>query len=399
MRTSRRHVLSSTSEHEPLLKAIAVLPGRADSVHLTELDKPSVTDIPNGRGVLVDVCEVGVDGTDKEINQAEYGKAPPGYEFLVVGHESFGRVAEVGPNVRGLQPGDWVTATVRRPGASIYDSIGAYDFTVDDEYYERGICLLHGFLTEHYVEDPEYLIRVPPSLAHVGVLMEPVSIVEKGLVQADEIQRRLRIWKPRRALVLGAGAIGQLATMLLRLRGLEVATMAWTPGPHLKSGLIEELGASYLSAKETSLAEACKQHGPFDIVFEASGVSQQAFGATEVLAKNGILILSSITGGDKDVTIPGDRINLDFVLHNKVMFGTVNANRDYFELGVRDFALAEKTWPGWLSQLLTHPVSGLDNYEELFDKLTNENSAVKVFLQVRPVDRGGVDRSSVDQGG
>ena len=117
------------------MKAIAVLPGRPDSVHLAELDKPAVSDIPNGRGVLVRVLRVGVDGTDKEINAAEYGAAPDGYTFLVIGHEGFGRVEAVGPNVTFLRPGDFVVATVRRPGTSIYDAIGLQDMTTDDHYF------------------------------------------------------------------------------------------------------------------------------------------------------------------------------------------------------------------------------------------------------------------------
>src|SRR6188474_2585530 len=98
------------------MKAIAVVPGRPNSVHLAELAKPSLSDIPGGRGILVRVLRVGVDGTDKEINAAEYGAAPNGYDFLVIGHEGFGVVEEVGPNVRELKPGDYVVATVRRPG-------------------------------------------------------------------------------------------------------------------------------------------------------------------------------------------------------------------------------------------------------------------------------------------
>jgi len=117
------------------MKAIAVFPGRPDSVHLAKLAKPSVNDMPDGRGVLVKVLRVGVDGTDKEINAAEYGAAPKGYDFLVIGHESFGQVEAVGPNVTEFQPGDYVVATVRRPGSSIYDQIGTYDMTTDDTYF------------------------------------------------------------------------------------------------------------------------------------------------------------------------------------------------------------------------------------------------------------------------
>ena len=102
----------------------------------------------------------------------------------------------------------------------------------------------------------------------------------------------------------------------------------------------------------------------------------------QALAKNGVLVLSSVTGGDRKVEVPADKINLEFVLGNKVMVGTVNANREYFELGVKDMAQAEAEYPGWLGRLLTHPVRGLENYLELFDKLTNAKDAIKVFCEV-----------------
>src|SRR5438093_9562525 len=176
----------------PPMKAIAVRPGTPGSVHLAELGKPSLDDVPNGRGVLVKVLRVGVDGTDKEINAAEYGSAPPGYEFLVLGHESFGQVEAVGSNVTELQPGDYVVATVRRPGTSIYDPFGTSDMTTDDTYYERGINLRHGYLTEYYVDDAEFIVKVPDGLKDVGVLLEPKTVIEQGITQVYEIERRLR---------------------------------------------------------------------------------------------------------------------------------------------------------------------------------------------------------------
>src|SRR5919112_6055185 len=202
------------------MKAIAVFPGKPNSVHLAEMPRPSVNDVPKERGVLVRVLRVGVDGTDKEINAAEYGAAPEGYDFLVTGHESFGQVEAVGANVTELRPGDYVVATVRRPGTSIYDLIGTSDMTTDETYYERGINLRHGFLTERYVDDQEYIVKVPAALKEVGVLLEPISIVEKALEQAYEIQRRLGVWRPVRAAIIGAGSLGLLATLALRLRGL-----------------------------------------------------------------------------------------------------------------------------------------------------------------------------------
>ncbi len=364
------------------MKAIAVFPGKPGSVHLADLPKPSVNDVPDGRGVLVKVIRVGVDGTDKEINAAEYGAAPPGYNFLVLGHESFGRVEAVGPNVTEVKPGDYVVATVRRPGHSIYDLIGTNDMTTDDTYFERGINLRHGYLTEYYVDDAEFIVKVPQGLKHVGVLLEPMTVVEKGIHQAYEIQRRLKVWRPRKAAVMGAGTIGLLATLVLRLRGMDVTTFARTTKPYLNAELIEQLGARYISTKETSILDAAKRLGPFDLIFEGTGNSSVVFDSMQALGKNGVLVLSSVTGGDKKIEVPADRINLEFVLGNKVMVGTVNANREYFEMGVGDMAQAEAEYQGWLSRLLTDPVRGLENFTELFRKLTSSNGAIKVFCEV-----------------
>ncbi len=364
------------------MKAIAVKPGTSDSVHLAELPTPSVNEVPNGRGVLVRVLRVGVDGTDKEINAAEYGQSPPGYDFLIIGHESFGQVEAIGANVTELKPGDYVVATVRRPGTSIYDLIGTNDMTTDDTYFERGINLRHGYMSEYYVDDAQFIVKVPQGLKEVGVLLEPTTVVEKGIAQAYEIQRRLRVWRPLRAAVMGAGTIGLLATLALRLRGLQVTTFGKTRKPYLNSDLIEAIGARYQSTEDLSIFEGAKKHGPFDIIFEATGFSPVVFDSMQALGKNGVLVLSSVTGGDRRVEVPADKINLEFVLGNKVMVGTVNANREYFEMGVKDLAQAEAEYPGWLNRLLTHPVKGLGNYRELFDKLTNPNGAIKVFCEV-----------------
>jgi threonine dehydrogenase-like Zn-dependent dehydrogenase len=364
------------------MKAIAVFPGKPNSLHLADLPMPGVDEIPNGRGVLVKVLRVGVDGTDKEINAAEYGAAPDGYDYLTIGHESFGRVTAIGPNVRELSVGDYVVATVRRPGSSIYDRIGTYDMTTDSTYFERGINLRHGYLTEYYVDDPEYIVKVPAGLKEVGVLLEPTSVVEKGIAQAYEIQRRLKVWRPQRAAVVGAGPLGLLAALTLRLRGLEVTTLARTEPPTLSSELVESIGARYLSTRQTPLLQAAGQFGPFDIVFEATGVSSVAFEAMEALGRNGVLVLTGISGGNRTVEVPGDHILLGFVLGNKVAVGSVNANRVYFERGIMDMALAEQDYPGWLKRLLTHPVQGLDNYAEMMRLLTEEKDAIKVYVEV-----------------
>src|ERR1700757_4553609 len=373
---------NSMVEGRQLVKAVAVIPGKPNTIHLREVPNPAVSDVPNGRGVLVKILQVGVDGTDKEINAAEYGAAPAGDDYLIVGHESFGLVEEVGLNVSEFKPGDYVSLTVRRPGSSLYDQIGTYDMTTDDTYFERGINLRHGFLTEYIVDEPEYIIRVPENMKEVGVLMEPMSVAQKAIEQAYRIQQRLRVWRPKRTAVMGSGTLGLLATLALRLRGLDVTTFGNTMPPTLNNSLIEELGARYISTKQMSLTDASAKYGPFDLILEGTGYSPLVFEAMNVLAKNGALAMVSVTGGSRQIEVPADKINLGFVLGNKVAFGSVNANSEYFETGVKDLSTAELQYPGWLNKLLTHEVKGLENYAEIIRLLTEARGSIKVYCDV-----------------
>jgi glucose 1-dehydrogenase len=371
------------------MKAIAVLPGKPSSVHLRDIPKPRLGDqphphvclIPEGRAVLVRVLQVGVDATDREINEALYGNPPPGGEHLVIGHESFGEVVEVGDHVREVRPGDLVSCTVRRPGGSLHDRIGRNDLTSEEVYYERGINLCHGFLTEYFVDDAEYIVRVPPGLRHLGVLAEPASVCAKAIEQAFLAQQRLQVWHPRRAFVLGAGQIGLIATMMLRLRGLEVYTLATRPAPNRKAEIAEGYGATYVSTRQTPLAELAKRVGRPDLIFEATGDAESCFRAMEVLAINGALIWTSITGGTQSVSLDAAKINLEWVLGNKLLVSSVNGNRRHFELGLQALAHGELSYPGVTQRLLTHPVAGLDAYREMMG-LLEEKGALKVFVTV-----------------
>src|SRR4051812_9316202 len=371
------------------MKAVAVLPGKSNSVHLRDVPAPQLADqphphvcrVPEGRAVLVKALQVGVDATDREINEALYGNAPPGGEHLVIGHESFGQVVEVGDRVTEFKPGDFVSCTVRRPGGSTYDLIGRNDVTGEEVYYERGINLCHGYLTEYFVDDAEYVVKVPQGLRHLGVLSEPASVCAKAIEQAYLAQTRLQVWNPKRAFVLGAGQIGLLATMMLRLRGLQVFTLATKPGPHRKSEIVEAYGATYVSTNLTSMKQLTEQVGKPDLIFEATGNAEVCFRAMEVLAHNGALVWTSITGGSHDVTIDGAKINIEWVLGNKLLVASVNGNRRHLELGLQALSHGELTYPGVTGRILTHPVDGLDRYGEMM-RLLEDKEALKVYVEV-----------------
>ena len=369
------------------MKALAVLPKQEASAHIVEIEEPQLDLVPGGRGVLVKTLQVGVDATDAEINQGLYGQAPDGDSFLVIGHEAFGIVEEVGPNVANVKPGDFCTCTVRRPGPTLFDKIGRNDITGHHEYYERGINLRHGFMTEKFVDDCEFIVKVPVGLKHLGVLSEPVSVCAKAIEQAYLAQTRLQVWQPKLAFVTGAGQIGLLSAMMLRLRGLEVYVLARTPNPGLKEEICDGYGARYISTREESMKALTERVGRPDLVIEATGNSHVAFETMQHLNLNGALVWTSVTGGKKVLAddFPSDTVNLEWVLGNKLLVGSVNGNRDHFKKGIADLALSEVTYPGVTEKILTTPIAGFEQPQVILDKLQNDKSALKVYVNVAEI--------------
>jgi threonine dehydrogenase-like Zn-dependent dehydrogenase len=212
--------------------------------------------------------------------------------------------------------------------------------------------------------------------------MEPMSCAAKAIHQAYEVQRRMKVWSPQRAFVMGAGQIGLLATLVLKLRGLDVYTMARSVAPTLNSEIVEGMEATYVSLSRKTAAELASEVGKADLIIDATGSSHVAFESMSVLGHNGVLVWTSITGGEKQFELPSDKINIDWVLGNKLLLGSVNANREHFEAGIKDLALGEVMFPNVLEKILTNPVDGLDNYAEMIRLLVEEKSALKVYVNV-----------------
>ena len=350
---------------------IAIHPGQADSLHLTNIPRGE----PGPGEVLVRVRQVGVCGTDRELIKAHFGAAPPGEAALVLGHEMLGEIEAVGPGVTGLIPGQLVTATVRRPDGCPACRSGQPDMCQWLQYTERGIAGQHGFMTESVVEDARWVVAVPRELEHVAILLEPISVVEKALRQANLIQRRITSWAPKTALVFGAGPIGLLGTLLLRSRGMDVVTIARRPAPHVAE-IVTATGARYVATQEEDLQQIVAGMPPIDLIIEASGQAEPAFAAMEMLGNNGVLVLLSGTGGAGELTIPVDRINRSLLAGNKVVVGCVNSSREDFELGVADLTYWEQLWPGLAGRLITRRLSGLGDYARILERAPGDIKTV-----------------------
>jgi glucose 1-dehydrogenase len=333
------------------MRAVAVTPKKPGSARQVELPIPTTArDM-----ALMRVLEVGVDGTDMEINQGLYGEAPPGSDFLVIGHEALSVIEAVGEGMSGFKPGDLVVSTVRRPDNCPNCRAGESDMCLYGNYTERGIKGAHGYMGEYYGETSAFMVKIPPGLRPYAVLLEPLSIVEKALVQAWKIQERM-LWEPKRAVVLGAGPIGILGTILLRLRNLEVHVYAKSPPDSVQGQILNDLGATYRSVDDHPVVAIKDELGQVDGILEATGNSAVAFQAMAQVGTNGVLCLTGVSAGNRSIEIPADVINLEMVLGNRVTFGSVNANRRYFEMGVQHFQQAERQWPGIFERLITRRV-------------------------------------------
>lgn len=351
---------------------VAIHPGYPRSIHLTTVPAPTLT----ADQVLVTVNQVGVCGTDKEIIDGHFGTAPSGSDTLILGHEVLGTVTEVGNNVTTLTPGQLVVATVRRPDDCPACQSGQPDFCLWRGFTEHGIIGRHGFMVERFAERPEYLIPVPASLEHLGVLVEPLSVVEKALRVMNAVQQRLLGWKPSTAVIFGAGPIGLLGTLLLRSLDVDVYTIARRPAPHLAASIITDSGGHYIATSEHSVAELVRELPNVDLIFEASGDSEPVFSSMSLLGNNGVLILLSLTGTNRDLSVPADAINREFVSGNKLMVGSVNSHYDDFVSGVSRLATFETRWPGLTSRLITTRLNGFDDAS-----LIRDAGGIKAILE------------------
>jgi threonine dehydrogenase-like Zn-dependent dehydrogenase len=344
------------------VKAVAIWPARR-RIDVVERAAPA---LGSDTSVRLRMLDVGVCGTDAEICRFDYGGTPPpGEDHLIVGHEALGQVIETGSRVSRLRPGDLVVPMVRRPCSHPECPAcrgGHPDFCETGAYTERGIVGAHGFLAERVVEEERYLVPLAPELRDAGVLAEPLTIAEKGLRQYLEVRRRLpwleqstdaELMIDRHALVLGAGPVGLLGCMLLRLRGFAVTVYSRGPSGSHRAILVEKLGAGYLSSSEVPVAEVAKRMDGIDLIYEGAGASQLAFDALEQLGANGVFVFTGVPGRKHRIEISGDAIMRNLVLRNQTVLGTVNAGRVDFESAVADLGHIRKAWPGALEALIT----------------------------------------------
>jgi threonine dehydrogenase-like Zn-dependent dehydrogenase len=342
------------------MRAITVRPGIANSVALSTVAEPA----PSEGAVLVQALALGICGTDREIIAGLYGWAPPGAEHLILGHESLGRVADASAK-SGFSKGDLVAGIVRRPDPVPCPACaqGAWDMCRNGQYTERGIKERHGYGSELFRVEPDFLIRIDPKLGMLGVLLEPTSVVAKAWDHVQRIGNRAHAWQPQCALITGAGPIGLLAAMIGVQQGLAVHVLDRNTSG-LKPDLVRALGATY----HTAFDDLCP-----DIVMECTGASPVVLDVLDRVAPNGVVCLTGVSSGGRQFPFDVGAHNRNMVLQNHVVFGSVNANRRHYAAAADALAKADARW---LERLITRRVP-LSQWQDAFVRRPDD---IKVVL-------------------
>ena len=342
------------------MKAIAITPGVPET-QIIEIDEPQIT-APNQ--VKLQVLEVGICGTDREVAEGGRADAPAHSSHLVIGHEVFGRIVEVGAEVSSVRKGDYAALTVRRGcGKCEPCLLGRSDMCYTSNYTERGIKARHGYQTEYVVDQEQYVVKVPEQVKMLGVLAEPMSVVQKAIIEAINIQTgRLPTkgdsWiSGKRVIVAGIGAIGILAVIALRLRGAEVIGIDIVDEDSSRPRLLKQLGGSYINSRRFEVTDLDDKFGQIDMIVEAAGVAKLGFELIDALGINGIYVMTGIPGEGKPVCIAGGETMSQIVLKNQVIMGSVNASAQHFESGIADLEKARERWAELIDGFITARVS------------------------------------------
>jgi glucose 1-dehydrogenase len=333
------------------LAAIAALPGSTKPCLVT-MPEPLAT----GPGeVLCRTLELGVCGTDREILHSANPWVPPGEKFLVLGHECLGEVVAVGQGVTEYRPGDLVVPAVRRPKPG---ETRRLDYLPLGKFTERGIWSEHGFSVPRWLDRPEHLYRVPPAIASLAVFAEPLAVAEKGANEAATLQAArlgMDVWRenPPRVLVTGMGPIGFAAVLAAVARGWPVSMGGRDEPDTFRAKLAQDLGATYIFAKNMIWEPADVERDGFDLCLECTGDDGIMLASAGVLRSCGIMVWLGSTRLPRPASHNVAKLMRDGLIRNHLHIGTVNAAPRDFHDALAHLAQLQANFAQQLASLFT----------------------------------------------
>jgi L-iditol 2-dehydrogenase len=261
----------------------------AENVGLDEIPRP----VPGAGEVLVEVHATGICGTDLHIQDDEYPSAPP----MVMGHEISGSVVEAGAGAEG-HLGERVALETYFSTCGHCDACRAGRRNLCLERLSIGTHVNGGFAT-HVLVPAQNLHVVHSDVSdHGGALYEPLACIAQCLCDPA-------VASPGdQALVVGPGAMGNLAAQVLRSQGANVTIS----GARRDAGRLEiaaELGLATVFADDLSAATPA---GGFDVVADCSGSAGGIDAGLRAVRRGGHYVQIGLTG--KPITFDIDLIAL-----------------------------------------------------------------------------------------
>ena len=241
---------------------------------------------PGPGEALIEVRASGICHTDLEVLAANYGT---GAFPLVPGHEYAGTVAELGPGTDGPSPGTRVAVdpnlecgrcrACRRGDAHLCDALRAYGVTRDGGFAERSVVRASAL---HPIGDMPF---------HVAALAEPMGCVLNGVGA---------VWTPaaHTALIFGAGPMGVLMAMALKVRGVEEVTLCDVDETRLE--LAEGFGFAAVPSGSDALGQRRLE---MDLTVDATGVPAVAARLTDYAASGGAVLYFGVCPSDARIGI------------------------------------------------------------------------------------------------
>jgi L-iditol 2-dehydrogenase len=256
---------------------------------------------PKG-GIVVEIKAALTCGTDVKAMLRGHPKMPMPSPL---GHEFSGVVSAVGAGVTNLAVGDPIMAVHSAPcGECFYcrkDLTNLCESAMDTKVL--GAFAEKIVLPEHIVR--QNLLPKPESLDFAAAaFLEPLACVMHGIHLAKPHSEETVV-------VFGAGPIGLLFLMMLRLEGCRVIVIEPS---RMRRAVAEKLGAAHTIGSGEgaleSVLELTEGYGA-DLAIECTGVTQVWSGAIDYLRRGGALLLFGGTPSDTQVCFDTNRLHYD----------------------------------------------------------------------------------------
>lgn len=316
--------------------------------------------VPPGSGeVRIEVAYAGICGTDLHIRHGAMDDRVP--DRAVLGHESSGRIAEVGEGVTQWQVGDPVTVMPLR-WCGTCAACRAGHTHVCQTLKVIGVDIA-GAMQGSWTVPAEVVLRLPSDLP-----LDQAALVEPTAVAVHDV-RRSELRAGEQAVVVGGGPIGLLVARVAQAQGAEVVVLELDPH---RRGVAERLGLTVIDPAQTDVAAYVQDWtsgAGVPVAFEVSGAPAGVRTATDVLGVRGRLVVVAIHSEPRLVDL--NRL----FLRELTILGTRVYTREDFETAVRLVAGGEVPTKELISRVV--PLSGAT---EAFDALESGGGVMKVLI-------------------